>query len=85
MAFSTYILDEVLKKQKEQSELARCEIIQKIHGLLIELQKKYLFKEAYLFGSILNSNAFAKWSDIDIAFEGLADEYFFPVYGGIIP
>ncbi|MBI5026241.1 MAG: nucleotidyltransferase domain-containing protein [Nitrospirae bacterium] len=72
----TALLDEYRKRKKEQTENLRIEMLKKIKAALSELSKIIYFKDAYVFGSILRPS-FSEESDIDIAFDGLKDEYFF--------
>lgn len=77
--FSTYLLDEVIEREKREEEELRLQIIEKVLYLLDNLSKEIPFKEAYIFGSVVKPYRFLKCSDIDIAFMGLEDEYFFKV------
>ncbi|MEW6525263.1 MAG: hypothetical protein AB1444_01190 [Spirochaetota bacterium] len=73
---STYILDTILIKKKEERERIRCELLHKIHSVLEELYAVISFQEAYIFGSITRPYSFYEYSDIDIGFIGLDDKDF---------
>lgn len=79
MRFSTYILDESLKKKRLAQERLRKNILKKLDKILSEMSQNVSFKEAYIFGSVTKSNHFTEKSDIDIAFLGLDDRDFFKV------
>ncbi|MEJ5361034.1 MAG: hypothetical protein WBK20_15370 [Spirochaetota bacterium] len=75
--YSTYILDSVLQRKKEQRELLRKDVLCKLFSILEELSHSISFDEVYIFGSITKEYSFSEGSDIDIAFLGLSDEDFF--------
>jgi predicted nucleotidyltransferase len=74
---STYILDTILIKKKEERERIRCEVLHKLQSVLDELYTIISFQEAYIFGSITRPYSFYENSDIDIGFIGLNDKDFF--------
>jgi len=75
--FSTYLLDEVIERERDEREKLRFHLIEKLFDTLRKLQLEISFKEAYLFGSIAKPFKFSKDSDIDIGFVGLMDGDFF--------
>lgn len=75
--FSTYLLDEVIERERDDCEKLRFYLIEKLFDILRKLQLEISFKEAYLFGSIAKPFKFSKYSDIDIGFIGLMDGDFF--------
>lgn len=75
--FSTHVLDNVLKKKKLQREKLRVKTIARVKSALEKLSQEVLFKEAYIFGSVIKPYKFAGKSDVDIGFIGLNDEEFF--------
>lgn len=75
--FSTYLLDKVVERERDDREKLRFHLIEKLFDTLRRLQLEIPFKEAYLFGSIAKPFKFSKDSDIDIGFKGLADDDFF--------
>lgn len=75
--FSTHLLDDAIERDKREREELRLHLIAKLYDALDRLSKEVLFKEAYLFGSITRPCKFSRNSDIDIGFEGLADDDFF--------
>ncbi|MEW6609720.1 MAG: nucleotidyltransferase domain-containing protein [bacterium] len=75
--FSTYLLDEILLKEKIKKENLRRQLIEKVLSTLTKLSDKVSFKEAYLFGSIVNPDSFSEESDVDIGFVDLSDRDFF--------
>jgi len=49
---------------------------------ILEISKKYNLSRVFLFGSSLSDQVNAK--DIDIAIDGIADEFFFTFYGELM-
>lgn len=71
-----YLVDERRKKEKERLERLRKTLIKRIKGAFLELSRMVSFREAYIFGSIINPKAFSTQSDVDIAFYGLQEKDF---------
>jgi len=74
--FSTYILDEVLKRKKNEMEKKRKEMFRRVKEAVRDLN----FSEAYIFGSITKPYKWRDDSDIDIGFFGLSDEGWFNAF-----
>ena len=72
-----YLIAEQRKKEREQREELRKNLLKNIHNTLGELSQIISFKDAYIFGSVTNPKSFSPFSDIDIAFYGLKEENFF--------
>jgi len=72
-----YLVEEQRKKENKSREKLRENLLQHIQVALLELSKIVSFKDAYIFGSVINSKTFLPFSDIDIAFYGLKEENFF--------
>lgn len=68
----------IIKRQSDQEKL-RKSVLQKINLALKTIEKKYDWKEAYLFGSVTKKETFRRNSDIDLAVSGLnkLDHYAF--------
>ena len=77
MQFSTYVLDESLKKKRVEKEKLRKYTLKKLDTILSEMSQIIFFKDAYIFGSITKPHQFTEESDVDIAFLGLDDKDFF--------
>lgn len=71
------LLEKYLREIEKKKEFKRKELLNKTLKALEELSKEFLFKEAYIFGSIIKEKKFYYDSDIDIAVSGLKDEDFF--------
>lgn len=76
-SFSTHLLDQVLAERRAVHEALRQEVLRRTLGALEELADHVPFSEAYLFGSVIQPYRFTPDSDVDVAFVGLNDEYFF--------
>ena len=63
-------LDSVQRKLKQMEQL-RLGVIGEVKNALDELQKKYQWDEAYIFGSLAKKDKFQLNSDVDIALSGL--------------
>lgn len=77
--FSTYLLDEIIRSKKNETEQTRLRLVEHLFVLLDKLALEVGFEEAYLFGSVTRPYCFAKHSDIDVGFLGLKDKDFFKV------
>lgn len=78
MGFSTYILDDVLRRKRAADEAERLRLLEKARSALREASKRFTFKKAYIFGSLAKPYAFKKGSsDVDVAFVGLPLRDFF--------
>ena len=61
---------ELLKKSARQ-EKDRLKTLKEVETALDELEKKYHWDEAYIFGSLCGKKEFRQTSDVDIALMGL--------------
>lgn len=78
MAFSTHLLDQVIKQKEREQEATRQIYLARVKDALRELAGEIPFKAAFIFGSLTRPGGFALGvSDIDVAFEGLMDEDYF--------
>ena len=57
-------------------------IDEKDKKIILDMSDKYNLSKVVLFGSSLSSKGIAR--DIDIAIDGIADNYFFAFYGELI-
>ena len=73
----TRLLEEYLKEVEIKKEKKRLELLERALGALSALSREVGFKDAYVFGSVLQKKKFYYDSDIDIAVRGLRDEDFF--------
>lgn len=60
-----------VQKEQEEREEIRKVILQDMEKTLQLLMEKYIWKEIYLFGSIVQDGRFKPNSDVDIAVRGL--------------
>jgi len=67
---STYILDEFLRKRREENEKERKRILLKVKETLIKIRNKYGIEGAFVLGSLIKPYRWGKFSDVDIAVEG---------------
>lgn len=72
------LLDEVLRRKKEERELKRKKMLKKIEEVLNEVGP--CFKEAYIFGGVTKPYRWNENSDVDIGFLGLGNEEWFLVF-----
>ncbi len=70
------IWEEKLLKEKEERELKRKKLLEEIVPKLKEYFKKKKVEKVYIFGSILEEDMFYDFSDVDIAVEGLKEDFF---------
>jgi len=78
-------LDKVKERRRERNSSLKKEFkeeARRLTNLLID--KGYRFKRVYLFGSTLNQKTLARWSDIDLAIEGLRADLFFKAYAFLL-
>lgn len=73
MAFDTTILDRALKKQREQYEQERLDLIGVVSDTLKKSQSKYNIKSAYIVGSLAQPRMWDKFSDVDVAVSGCSE------------
>ena len=74
--FDTSLWERMLEKRHLDRESRRREIIQLTLLKLRDYFKDKDVKRVYIVGSILKEGAFYEFSDIDIAVEGLKEDYF---------
>ncbi len=73
-----YLVAEAVRCRRAADERARQELLTRTKEALAELARREAFSRAYIFGSLVRPGAFVKGvSDVDVAFEGLANEHFF--------
>lgn len=79
---------EYLKKmlEMEKQKLNKCyekawEVAKQIAYLL---RQKYGANKVWVFGSLTNKEMFNQWSDIDIAVEGISNEYYYKAVAEVI-
>lgn len=78
--FSTWLLDRVKEREREQRERHRARLLHELEEALARLARKTDFQEAYIFGSVIRPGEFIPGvSDVDVALAGLKDEDFFSV------
>jgi len=58
-------------KQKQNAEINRKKMFQKVWKTIEILSKKYDWEQIYIFGSLIKEGAFTNHSDIDIGISGL--------------
>ncbi len=75
--FKTTLLDRRLREKRRENEKLRQQTLQRVLELLPPLARKYGFRRAYVFGSVVKKGRFRKNSDIDVAIEGLGDQHYF--------
>ncbi|MFM6190665.1 MAG: nucleotidyltransferase family protein [Planktothrix sp.] len=75
--FNTAKLDEILSNKRFRLEKERQFLLNKTLEWLEEFGAKYGIEQAYIFGSVTESNRFHDQSDIDVAVEQINPEYFF--------
>ncbi len=76
ITFDTSLWEKILEKQHLERETKRQEII---HLTILKLKDYFKDKEVkkvYIVGSLLREGEFYEFSDIDIAVEGLKEDYF---------
>jgi len=72
-----YLIEERRKRERENTQRLREELLSKVNEAISALSQLISFKDAYIFGSISSPKLFSTHSDIDIAFYGLRNEDFF--------
>jgi predicted nucleotidyltransferase len=72
-----YLIKESQKRDRASIAKLREDLLEDIKDALSELSKIVSFKDAYIFGSIVNSKTFSGNSDVDIAFYDLKEKDFF--------
>ncbi|MQL53249.1 nucleotidyltransferase domain-containing protein [Desulfofundulus thermobenzoicus] len=73
-----HLLEKALRQRRAQDEEARQNLLLRVKAALAELAGRVSFSRAYIFGSCTRPGAFKRGiSDVDVAFEGLADRDFF--------
>lgn len=75
--FKTALLDRRLREKRRENEKLRQQTLQQVLELLPQLAARYGFNRAYVFGSVTQKGRFRHESDIDIAIEGLSNQYYF--------
>lgn len=81
MAYDISLFKEMeMRKQKEKEDHRKHMLVQTKIKLKKYFSEKKV-KKVYLFGSILAENQFNKWSDIDIAVEGMPSFDYFKIFG----
>jgi len=75
--FKTTLLDQRLRQKQRENEKLRQQTLQRVLELLPQLATRYGFHRAYVFGSVTRKGRFRRYSDIDIAIEGLDDQQYF--------
>jgi predicted nucleotidyltransferase len=75
--FKTTLLDQHLRKEQQENEKMRKQMLQHLLRSLPQLAARYGFARAYVFGSLTKKDRFRKASDVDLAVEGLSDEKYF--------
>lgn len=73
MTFDTSILDRALKKQREQLEQERLDLISIVSETLRKNQSRYGIKSAYIVGSLAQPKMWRKFSDVDVAVSGCSE------------
>ncbi|SHJ13033.1 Predicted nucleotidyltransferase [Desulfofundulus thermosubterraneus DSM 16057] len=69
---------EAVKRRREKDERARQELLERVKEALAALSRRVPFSRTYIFGSLARPGSFVEGvSDVDVAFEGLAEEDFF--------
>jgi len=75
--FKTTLLDQHLRKERQENEKIRQQTLKQLLRALPQLAARYGFARAYVFGSLTKKERFRKTSDVDLAVEGLTDEKYF--------
>jgi predicted nucleotidyltransferase len=75
--FNTAKLDEILANKRFRLEKERQFLLNKTLEWLDKFGTEYGIEQAYIFGSVTESNRFHDQSDIDVAVEQVNPEYFF--------
>ena len=76
LSFDISLWEKILEEQYIQKEQKRQNILADLTKKLKAYFKEKNVKSVYLFGSILKEGCFYEFSDIDIAVEGLKEDYF---------
>lgn len=74
--FDLSLWEEKILKEKEERETKRKKLLKEIIPKLKKYFKDKKVEKVYIFGSILKENFFYDFSDVDIAVEGLKEDYF---------
>ena len=72
-----------LLTRETEDEEKRKQLLKELHEALKLLEKKYVWEEVYLFGSIARKNKFRLSSDVDIAVRGLNKLDYYAFVGDI--
>jgi len=76
MHYSISLWESINKQKYLKKEELRKFFLQKTAGTLQSFFKTKNVKRVYIVGSLLNEGQFTEYSDIDIAVEGLQEDYF---------
>lgn len=76
ITFDASLWERVVEKRYEEMERKRLEILQALIEKLRDYFKDREVKRVYILGSILKEGEFYEFSDVDIAVEGLKEDYF---------
>ena len=74
--FDLSLWEEKILKEYEEREAKRKKLLEEIIPKLKEYFKDKKIEKVFLFGSILREGFFYDFSDVDIACEGLEEDYF---------
>lgn len=75
MKFDLSRWESALEREDEEKERERLRFLERSRAALKQYLQNRKVKKAYLAGSILQAGRFYPFSDIDIAVEGLNEEY----------
>lgn len=73
--FDTSLWQTLLEESAARREQERQEMLCRVRVLLQQYFADKPVKAVYLTGSILREGSFSRWSDIDVAVEGLTEDY----------
>ena len=74
--FSTYLWKELLEEKHREKEEERIKTLESVCKSLREYFSSKKVRSVYLCGSLIREGEFNLFSDIDVAVEGLEEDYF---------
>ncbi len=75
--FSTAILDRTIEQKRNEQEVMRLRLLDKVFQAIGSMTGSIPFREAYVFGSVTRPFGYREGSDVDVAFAGLQNADFF--------
>jgi predicted nucleotidyltransferase len=65
--FDTYILDEIFEERRRKLEQERKYVLSVARKTLFDIRRKYGIGQAFILGSLVQSNRWDSFSDVDVA------------------